>query len=718
MVSFVAHLREDGAQQSVLEHLQGVADLAAAFARPFGGEADARQAGMLHDIGKYSDGFQQHIRNPALPIRVDHSTAGAQAIGAATVPAFVIAGHHAGLADGGSPSDGAEAPTLAGRLKKKLSPREDCAPWRREQPVIPAAGSPAFCQTGDRFTRSFYTRMLYSALVDADFLDTERFMQGALPRESGCTLDTLSQRLHQFFADQARPDSPINRHRNGILDACIRQGGCPKGLFTLTVPTGGGKTLSSLAFALAHAKAHGMRRVIYVIPYTSIIDQTGAVFSDILGAEAVLEHHSGMDYDAEESAGEAERRKALATENWDAPLIVTTAVQFFESLYANRSSRCRKLHNLADAVILFDEAQTLPTPYLLPCVAAIGELVLHYGVSAVLCTATQPALNPYFSPLGLESRELCPDPAAEYRFFRRNTLEQLGELHEAALFSRLSAHPQVLCIVNRKAQAQRCYQALPDSGETYCLTTLLCPHDRKRLLAEIRTRLHEGLPCRVVATSLVEAGVDLDFPTVYREEAGLDSILQAAGRCNREMTHTPEESRVYIFRLPGRSFSLLAQNISATRSVMRRCGDLTSLEAIQQYFCHFRALRGSAALDEQGILPAFRSGIQGCAMPFVQVAQRFQLIRSPTRTVYIPTEENADLLRTLREGFRSRRLYRQLGQFSVSVYPQEFQTLYDMGALEVLDTGEAILLSAHIYHRALGLLIPSEGGQALGLDLL
>ena len=273
-----------------------------------------------------------------------------------------------------------------------------------------------------------------------------------------------------------------------------------------------------------------------MIPYTSIIDQTAGVFTEILGGENVLEHHSGSDaVQREDDADPAALRKVLATENWDAPVIVTTAVQFFESLFASRSSRCRKLHNLADSVVIFDEAQTLPLPYLRPCVAAVGQLVSHYGVTAVLCTATQPALGPLFEELapGLALREICPDTAELYRFFRRTTLRHAGEITQEQLAGQLRGAQQVLCVVNRRAAAQQLYRELPAPG-SYCLTTLLCAADRKRLLREIRARLREGRPCRVVATSLIEAGVDVDFPAAWREEAGLDSILQTAGRCNRE----------------------------------------------------------------------------------------------------------------------------------------------------------------------------------------
>ena len=410
--AFLAHLSEDKSRvQTVLEHLEGTAALAGQFALPFGGDEQARLAGMLHDIGKYSEAFQSRLQGSSCT--VDHSTAGAQEAFRLRQPevAFAIAGHHSGLPDGGSSTDRSERPTLFGRLKKAVEP---CEAWSREvQPSLSSAKRPAQIAP-DNLSEAFYTRMLYSCLVDADFLDTEAFMrEEPAPRGGYAPLSDLFQKLRQHIAPWLTPSNALNRKRCEILQRCLDAGReRPAGLYTLTVPTGGGKTVSSLAFALAHAVAHNLSRVIYVIPYMSIIDQTADTFRSILGDENVLEHHSGADYFASDDAVDAALyRKSLATENWDAPVIVTTAVQFFESLYSNRPSRCRKLHNIANSVVIFDEAQTLPVHSLLPCVEAIGQLVQSYRVTAVLCTATQPALQPLFAQLAprLSMQELCPD---------------------------------------------------------------------------------------------------------------------------------------------------------------------------------------------------------------------------------------------------------------------------------------------------------------------
>lgn len=362
--------------------------------------------------------------------------------------------------------------------------------------------------------------------------------------------------------------------------------------------------------------------MVYVIPYTSIVDQTATVFSQILGEENVLEHHSGADYAVEEGGSPAAYRKALATENWDAPVVVTTAVQFFESLFAAKSSRCRKLHNLANSVMIFDEAQTLPVPYLAPCVEAIAQLVQHYGATAVLCTATQPALEPLFQEAApdLPIREICPDTQGLYQAFRRTTMKTLGEISRETLLEEWQGRPQFLCVVNRRENRPGAVLLPASRGE-------LLPHDpavpggpEKPSWGRSAARLREGLPCRVVSTSLIEAGVDVDFPIAYREEAGLDSIMQTAGRCNREGKRLAEESVVAVFRLTERPVAMIAQNIAAARQVLRKHQDPASPEAIREYFQFYRTLKGEEALDQKQILDLFRRGYQGSCFPFAEVA--------------------------------------------------------------------------------------------------
>lgn len=714
-MEYLAHIAEDGRVQTVSEHLSGTGALAAEFGAAFGASNEARYAGTLHDIGKYSAAFQHRLRGGA---PVDHSTAGAkEAFARGDLPAaLAIAGHHSGIPDCGHPDDQPDATTLRGRIMRTLPPYGD---WTRE--ITPPSAKPHAWAMSDCITGAFYTRMLYSCLVDADFQDTQNFMDGEpSPRGSGEPIPVLLEKARAQAANYLSSLSTevVISQRNTALRACMERGAqWLEGMYTLTIPTGGGKTFASLMFALEHAAAHGMARVLYVIPYTSIIDQTAAVFSRLLGEENVLAHYSAAEYRLAETDDltTEQYRKLLASENWDAPVIVTTAVQFFESLYANRSSRCRKLHNIANSVVIFDEAQTLPQDYLMPCLSAIAQLTQHYHVTSVLCTATQPSLAPLFARIapGLKSREISPDVSGIYSALRRTTIHNLGTLGADELTSRLRGHEQVLCVVNRRKTAQDLYAALLPEG-SYCLTTLLCAADRKRQLDEIRARLKNGLPCRVVSTSLIEAGVDVDFPAAYREQCGLDSLLQTAGRCNREGKSAAEDSPVYRFRLEGQSApQMISQNISAMDYAARKHSDLSSPEAISAYFNELFNLKSPSALDKKQILPMLNNGLGGCMLPFAQVAERFRIIEAPTRTVYIPVGDGAEFCRLLVAGEMTRSLLRRLGVYSVECYDTQFKALDSAGALELLPDGTAVLTDLTKYDPKTGLSLDVETGIGL-----
>ena len=522
----------------------------------------------------------------------------------------------------------------------------------------------------------------------------------------------------EYIAPWQEPKTVLNKLRCKILNSCLDTGSKPKGIYTLTVPTGGGKTVASLAFALRHAVAHGMRRVIYVVPYTSIIEQNAEVFREILGDGNVLEHHSGVQFELSDGASPEEVRRALAAENWDMPVIVTTAVQFFESIYANRSSKCRKLHNLADSVIIFDEAQMLPLCHLRPCVAAMASLAEQFRSTLVLCTATQPSLGDLlhtYAP-SCPVTELCPQTAEEYDSFRRVTFRQEGILEDDVLAEKLSEHRQVLCIVNSRKAAQSIFARLPQEA-SFHLSTLMVPAQRQTLLDEIRRRLKAGEPCRVVSTSLIEAGVDVDFPAVYRELAGLDSVLQAAGRCNREGKRAPEESIVTVFERAELPPMLFRTAIGATREALMNSCDIGARETMQNYFDALRSLSGET-LDKSGVIKAFEKGINGCELPFRTVAENFHLIDQNTRTVYVPFGGGAALIERLKAGECSKELYRKLGRYTVSVYEPHFQKLYAAGALltardiPALDESSAILSDLTLYDERTGLTLEPETGKA------
>lgn len=712
-MNWIAHrIPETGQEQSILEHLTNTAALAAQFAAPFAAEAMAFQCGILHDIGKYSSSFQRRIRGSSE--KVDHSTYGAQvALTQKRNPmtAFCVAGHHSGLPDGGNRKAAAQDDaTFWGRMLRAQSGglADSCA-YQTEVTVPEASPPSGLCN--DNGSAFFFTRMLYSCLVDADFLDTEHFMSGGKVQRKISAKADISiclEKLEAYVAPWWNATNDLNKKRSEILQELLQNGSMARGLFSLTVPTGGGKTVSSMAFALRHAKAHGLRRVIYVIPYTSIIEQTQDVFNQIFGAENVVAHYANAIYDTNENGNICDKRY-LATENWDAPIILTTAVQFFESLFSNRSSRCRKLHNIADSVLVFDEAQMLPVPYLKPCVWAMAQLVQNYGCSAVLCTATQPSLDRLFQSIlpSYPVRELCTQVMETHLFFRRVVFQYEGVLSDAALAAQLNGHSRVLCIVNNRKQAQALFtQLAPDAR--FHLSTAMTPAHRRSVLAEIRKRLQNKQPCRVIATSLVEAGVDVDFPSVYRAIAGIDSMIQAAGRCNREGKEPRENSIVHLFDTPQKAPEMLAQNIAAARHVMRKYEDIASPKAIKTYFeLLYYTLKGEAALDQKQILAEMNSN----RFAFESVAHQFKLIESAEYTLYIPRDEGAALIAQLRKNGPSRALLRALGQVSVGVYPWHFKELYATGAVEQISENTAVLLDGSLYDADIGLIFGSKEGQ-------
>lgn len=717
---------------------------------------------------------------------------------------MAVAGHHAGLADLGSGGE-LDGSTYSARIRRAFSagghsPLSLADAWRTQLPMLRPATQEKPAATSKSVSRSLrtpdatcysdmmLTRMLLSALVDGDRLDAEFFTSNrerraehpllervkerldpvALAKERTPSWHTLRETAQRFSAEYADANrfqvnraaavmetvaqryldktdkSPLDVKRCELLRQCLRRGcdaTCGTGLYTLTAPTGSGKTIASITFALEHARTHGLQRVIYVIPYTSIIDQTVGNFEKIFGPDVVLPHYAEAPYQLKDESDmdENDLKRALAAENWNAPIVVTTAVQFFESLYSNKTSRCRKLHNIANSVIVFDEAQTLPVPYLRPCVTAIAELVERYGSTAVLCTATQPELKPLFDRASTDGQvdipEISPFSDADRETFRRVTVERIGDIELDALADRLDDYTQVLCVVNTRKKAQYLYDRLAhgeDEEGTFCLTTLQCAADRKRLLRTIRERLVAGKTCRVVSTSLIEAGVDVDFPVAYREETGLDSIIQTAGRCNREGRHAAEQSMVYVFSTEGGCAPYLRQNLAAYHVVANRYADLMSSDAIRMYFNELlgmlgggggsgRKAVGNDALDVHRII-ALHGHDKG--MPFERIAELFKLIDTPTVPVYVPwsdetSDEGMRLCAQLEHGDIDRTLFRKLGKYAVNVWPRHLEQLLSAGAvLQVGRDGDPegncyILRDRGLYSPQLGLRLDSVAADGI-----
>ena len=704
------------------------------FATAFGGEALATVSGHLHDVGKYTQPFQARLCGD--PRKVDHSTWGAriafERLGVmGQLLAYGIAGHHAGLANG--QGEGERTP-LSDRLTTELPPLH--AAWERDI-VLPLRISPPkdfklYSQDPQQakhrqpFQLAFLTRMLFSCLVDADFLDTERFYKAVEKqpdhRNTGTPAPSLSALHEQLggYLGGFHANSDVNRLRADILRHVRSQAEHPPGLFSLTVPTGGGKTLASLAFALDHAIRHGLRRVIFVIPFTSIVEQNAAVFRRALGPfgnAAVLEHHSGF-VEQQPPRDDPEKYQSvqklrLAMENWDAPIIVTTAVQFFESLFAAKPSQCRKLHNIAGSVVILDEAQTMPLKLLRPCVATIDELARNYRTSVVLCTATQPALEAPAFDGGLTGvRELAPEPSRLFQQLERVRVRHVGIWSDEALTDEMRSREQVLCIVNNRRHARAVYQSMADLPGARHLTTLMCAKHRREVLAEVRQMLLKHEPCRLVSTSLIEAGVDVDFPTVLRAEAGLDSIAQAAGRCNREGRRDISASEVLVFATENEDWAPppeLAQYAQAGREVLRQFqGDPLSPEAIGRYFALLYWQKGSQQLDAANLMGLLKDS-RPDNLPMETLATKFRMIDSVQMTVIVPYDEGArEALRALEFAEGCGGIARKLQPYVVQVPRKGFDALYKAGAVIPVTPkkwGDQFMVLAHegLYDKWFGL---------------
>lgn len=740
------------------DHLNLVAEYAERFSAKMNAADWGRILGYWHDLGKYDERFQDYLlsENGFLThleevTKINHSTFGGQhAIEQFTgrelpfgyLLAYCILGHHAGLPDYHDTNPDLErASSLSARLNQmdaKISLEH--IPERVHQKTDLNLPNLNYDPQRLVFQLSFWTRMIFSCLVDADFLATEQFMspERMRLRPSQFSLwKNLEERLQALLVEKSQQQTPLGQIRRDILNACLSSAEKPPGFFSLTVPTGGGKTLSSLAFAIKHLRSHGHDRIIYAIPFTSIVEQTAEVFRNVFaeqGENVVLEHHCNVDPDDERFSSR------LATENWDAPLIVTTNVQLLESLFAAKPSRCRKLHRMANSVIILDEAQTLPVEYLQPCLLALQELVTNYNCTIVLCTATQPAVNLRDDfPIGLQGvREIIPEPQKLARQMKRVEISSLGPVTQPELAERLRQLEQFLCIVNYKADAANLFRQLTemqDKAGLFHLSTNLCPQHRLLKLRQIRQRLQAGEPCRVISTQLIEAGVDVDFPVVYRALAGLDSIAQAAGRCNREGKR--DTADVFVFEPTGdgwtkpvgthkQSAQLTQRMLLDTYSPLHEHGWLAT-ETISHYFQQSYWSRASDWDKKQVVnVECLRRSSMGVPeFQYREMARRFRLIDDYQIPVFVRYDDTAEhLLEQLRinlqaadqkqAGLERRQLLRKLQRYAVGVSPFLVKPMLGRDISVLLDHREEPtefyeLVNSSCYHEELGLHAGTEG---------
>jgi len=713
--------------QSLEDHLNSVSKKAGCFANSFNARSWASLLGEKHDLGKGTYRWQAYLRHANNIVdefsefyngHPTHAFAGAQWLyenskEAGKLLSYCVAGHHGGLPNW--TEGNAEGSGLKRRLEQSYSEIEiphsisgfpDQLPFSLDPPDQGRTG----------YQLQFFTRMLFSCLVDADFLDTEASLnkEKSRWRSQYPEIKTLYNRFWSNFnvlreeADNDLEVTEVNRQRERVLKDCLQMAKLEPGLFSLTVPTGGGKTLASLAFALNHARKNkNLRRIIYVIPFTSIIEQNAGVFRNMLGDDAVLEHHCNFISD------DSDWKSRLASENWDAPIVVTTNVQFFDSFYANKPSRCRKLHNVANSIVIFDEVQAIPVEKLYPCIEVIKELSLNYGVTSVLCTATQPAIevSDLFEP-GLKNvTKIIKNIPQLFSELKRTEEIYIGEYSEHDIAQLLLEQEQVLCIVNSRQQALDIFNALPESDENIHLSALMHPVHRTKKLDKIRKRLDlkKPKPCRVVSTQLIEAGVDVDFPSVFRMVAGIDSIAQAAGRCNRNgRNKTP--CKVSVFDLPGGagcSFFRQASQ-SALKLFKTYAGNLTSPECVHEYFTDYY-WKNVQMMDADGIIDECRLA-QSLDIQFKRIAE-FHMIQSVTLPVIIALDDDvAGLVDSLEFVKYKRGVLRKLQQFSVQIYPYQLVEIQDWLENPLPDVW--VLRSKELYSDITGLKCESPEGTA------
>ncbi len=709
-MSSVAHIKSNDVKtfevQDLLNHLYGTAELSAKFASAFKNQEWGWLLGFWHDLGKYSDEFQEYIKvnsgyeeDDQRRPKTDHTSAAA-ILAKEIYPnffwqpiAYCIAGHHAGLHNFIHDSK------ISGDLSDRLTKHEFLDKIRTKIPnellgkmnLNPPIGKPI-----DPKQMHLWIRMLFSCLVDADFLDTERFMNPESFERRGKydSLIDLKSRFDIHMEEMSKhvPITPVNSIRSKILKDCIASGNLEHGFFSITVPTGGGKTLSSMAWALVHALKYNKTRIIFAIPYTSIITQTAQIYRSIFGDDNVIEHHSNID----ENTNTQERK--LAAENWDAPIVVTTNVQLFESLFANKTSRCRKLHNLVNSIVILDEAQMLPPEFLNPILTTLKGLVDNYSVSVLFSTATQPALTGRIGGKGQYAFDGIPSDSVrevvqyvdELAFnLKRVTIELPQSINETVdwcvIAEELQQHEQVLCIVNTRNQCRELYELMPE--DTLHLSRLMCTAHIMDVIDEIKLRLKENKPVRVISTQLIEAGVDIDFPVVYRAIAGLDSIAQCAGRCNRE-GKLNKENRLGLMKVfvpsKGTPIGLMRKGADTFKEMLPNRSDrensLLEPKAFQEYFRLFYSKIDN--FDKPDIKSLLWNDAGQMKFQFATAARNFRLIDDKNaQTILVEYKEGSDLIQLLKRKGPEPWLMRKLQRYTISVNERDFTEIRKAGLI-------------------------------------
>ncbi len=705
----ISHIKElNGNQQWLLqsneEHSKNVAILAEKFASTFGFGQIGKILGLLHDKGKEQEAFQNHIKSSSgynstlKDERVEHAYVGAL-LSRKQFPQFdniigpEIYGHHSGLHDYNEYEE---------VLNRDIPSDVDDSPIDVKFQI--PSGMKNIKEASDCHN---LIRVLFSCLVDADYLDTEAFMnkRNSVQRGKADKLVSLKPLLDDFLFKLKKnaKDTPVNRIRNQVQQRCLEMSSHDTGFYSLTVPTGGGKTLSSLVWAINHAITHNKKRVIIAIPYTSIITQTAAILRSIFGDKNVLEHHSNVDFDSIREKELSEQLR-LATENWDYPIVVTTNVQLFESMFSNRPKDCRKLHNIANSIVILDEVQTLPLQYLQPIIDSLKSYNRLFSTSVLLTTASLPALNDDFITNSIKLKginnliEIIPEDFELHKKLKRVELHFNYEKssHEE-IAQKLEIENRVLCIVNTRKHAQAIFNRLSHDGLSYHLSRMMCSAHIKKTIDEIKHALKETSNKKiiVVATQLIEAGVDIDFPIVYRQEAGLDSVLQAAGRCNRE--GNLEIGHTTVFSLGSNPPGMISNATSALKNMLN-VEDWFAPKAMIDYF-HQLYVR-TDDFDKHKLSSYLYDPSSIC---FKTASQNFKLIEDNGVSIIVNYEDSSQLVEQLRKEGVSYSLMRKLGQFSVTVTQSDFDKLNKAGFIEEIIEGIYYIPDAKQYDNKVGL---------------
>lgn len=811
--SYIAHPDfEHGHHQIVYVHLKAVSELAGRLAEKIGFVEQGRLIGLMHDFGKYSSAFQSYMRliieeqtgdNPdndegnveaqsikSLKGKIDHSSAGAQWLMHSLLPhleklkqrdealypygiaitqalSMCIASHHSGLIDSLSKSEN----VFANRLKKpnEHTHLNECLknaePELLQQAQLLASyeyiahsskklkcmlGSLSLSAIEHDYYLGMFTKMLFSCLIDADRIDSADFEQpnNKIERFKQPDWELACNKIERFLS-KFEPASPIDHIRTEISNNCFNRSQDETGIYSLTVPTGGGKTYASLRFALHHAKRHNLDRIIYIIPFTSIIEQNAnairGVLNELNNDEWVLEHHSSLEPEQQTW------RSKLACENWDKPIVLTTMVQFLESMFASGTRGSRRLHQLSNAVLVFDEIQTLPIRCVHLFNNTINYLTRFCNTTALMCTATQPLLNRLpeqikpFGELQLSLKnELTPNIDKLYQQLERVSLKNLtkkdgwNETEITELVQQqLSAVQSCLVIVNTKAWAKALFQSLhsqvSDETKIFHLSTGMCSAHRKGILDEIRARLSKGLATLCISTQLIEAGVDVDFGSVIRFVAGLDSIAQAAGRCNRNGKQ--QKGNVFVVNPAKENVGMLHDiktGIAATNRIFTEFAeaDLLKPEAMNRYFQYYfyeRHKEMAYPVEQDQTLLNLLSNNQRninktpftLKQSFMTAAKQFKAIDAPVHSVMVPFNEEAQSIITqlcaLDKRFNAasyRSLLKAAQKYSVNIFPNVWKKLNDQQAVYPIAQDEDVFyLGEEFYSQDFGLSIEVTNAQ-------